>query len=434
MRKNTPLVDWRYTMSAPDNRFQVNKSYEIIIIGAGIIGLCTAYQISRRSRASILVLEQGAQLGEGSTGASSAVCRHRYSLDDMLVLARDGIDAYRNWPAFLEMQQPLAEFQNDGVLWITGKGRTWAESEQARMAEHAIAAEVLTSDEVRNRFPALSTCIVEPDLEHGAAHDCTDDSGYLFETDGGFFDPVNALNDLYQVLKQKNVEIQFQSKVAALDLPGGKVHGVRLASGETITADCVVNASGPWCNEILDDIGFEIPWPLKPTRIQIIHLDKPPEMSGKIPVTCDLAGGIYFREQNRGQQIVVGSTLEQDEREVVDPSDYKTYIDDDFKHAKLHALHHRIPTLPYRGSVKGYTGLYTVNQEDVHPVVGKTPVDGFYIANGFSGHGFKLGPAIGSLLAQAITGDTADYDTTVSPEFLAFDRAPLSVDAKNVLA
>ena len=148
-----------------------------------------------------------------------------------------------------------------------------------------------------------------------------------------------------------------------------------------------------------------------------------------------MVGGIYFRTQNRGQQIILGSTLEEDEQEVVaNPSDYAQTIEDDFMHAKLHALHHRIPSLPYRGTVNGYCGLYTVNRQDVHPIVGRTQIEGFYVANGFSGHGFKLAPAIGSMLAQEITGEICDFDTGVPPAFLSIDRIPLQLDSKNVLA
>ena len=82
----------------------------------------------------------------------------------------------------------------------------------------------------------------------------------------------------------------------------------------------------------------------------------------------------------------------------------------------------------------GYSGLYTINRSDMHPIVGRTPVEGFYVANGFSGHGFKLAPAIGSLLAQAITGESSTFDTSVSADFLAFDRSPIALASKTVLA
>ena len=70
----------------------------------------------------------------------------------------------------------------------------------------------------------------------------------------------------------------------------------------------------------------------------------------------------------------------------------------------------------------------------MHPILGPTEIDGFWVANGFSGHGFKLAPAIGSMLAQAVTGETSDFDTEVPLSFLAVDREPIGVASKNVLA
>jgi glycine/D-amino acid oxidase-like deaminating enzyme len=78
--------------------------------------------------------------------------------------------------------------------------------------------------------------------------------------------------------------------------------------------------------------------------------------------------------------------------------------------------------------------MYTVNRQDVHPIVGRTPIAGLLVANGFSGHGFKIAPAVGSLLARMVTGESAEFDTDVALEFLAPDREPLVVDEKSVLA
>jgi glycine/D-amino acid oxidase-like deaminating enzyme len=178
-----------------------------------------------------------------------------------------------------------------------------------------------------------------------------------------------------------------------------------------------------------------VKWDLKPTRIQVLYRDRPPELPGHIPVTADLEGGIYFRTQNRGQQLIVGSVLEEDEREVVtNPDEFDRDADEDFRLVKLHILHHRLPDLPSHGRVSGYCGLYTMNRDDVHPVVGPTDVDGFWVANGFSGHGFKLAPAIGSMVAQALTGDRVESDTPVPIAFFAIDREPIRLKSKNVLA
>ena len=70
----------------------------------------------------------------------------------------------------------------------------------------------------------------------------------------------------------------------------------------------------------------------------------------------------------------------------------------------------------------------------MHPVVGPTQLEGFIVAIGFSGHGFKLAPAIGGLIARRLTGETAEFDAEVSLDFLAPDRSPLLVREKTVLA
>ena len=80
----------------------------------------------------------------------------------------------------------------------------------------------------------------------------------------------------------------------------------------------------------------------------------------------------------------------------------------------------------------GYCGLYTTNREDVHPIVGPTDVDGFWVANGFSGHGFKLAPAIGSMVAKAVTGNSLASEVPLS--FFSIDREPIELELKSVLA
>jgi len=151
-------------------------------------------------------------------------------------------------------------------------------------------------------------------------------------------------------------------------------------------------------------------------------------------VTVDMQGGIYFRTQSRGQQLVISSVLEEDEKELVEnPDRYNVETDEYFEIVKLHVLHHRLPKLPY-SKPRGYCGLYTVNRDDVHPILGPTEVEGFWVANGFSGHGFKLAPAIGSMVAQAITGEKRDFDTDIPLSFFAVDREPIKLKSKSVLA
>jgi len=413
----------------------MRETADIVIIGAGIIGLCTALQLSRRSTAKIVVLDKGLGPGEGSTGASSAVCRFKYTRPETVNLARDGIAAYQNWPEFLELATPIAKYHRHGVLWFADGRRDWPAQEVARLAAHGIRAAVLDDQQLKERFPALNPCRQAPDLVAGADHDCSGGGLHLLELDGGYMDPVDALQDLLTALRARGVDVRFRAQVTGIDIKNGAVSGVSLANGRTLGCGLLINAAGPWCNDIFALAGLECAWPLNPTRIQIVHVDRPPEVVGDIPVAVDPMSGIYFRSQSRGQEIIVGSILEEDEKETVPaPNEYSRFVDDEFAQTKLHALHHKIPALSYRGRIRGYSGLYTINATDVHPVVGKTALDGFFVANGCSGHGFKLAPAIGSLIAQAIFGKIGVFDTEVAPSFLAFDRRPIVIASKSVLA
>ena len=412
-----------------------NNSFDIAIIGAGIIGLSTAWQIARRSNLKIIVLEKGASLGEGSSGASSAICRYRYSLDEMVKLARDGIQAYQQWQAFTGLQEVRASFQNEGVLWMPGSASGWSVNEHERLAGLGINTEVLDSTELAKRFPAINPCTVRPDLVSGQAHECRGESENLLELDGGYMDPVSALQDLVEACRNHGVTISFKSQVKDFDFSEGRVSGLETVDGKKITAPLVINTSGPWCHSMFEAAGLDIGWNLRPVRIQVLYRDRPEEIKGQVPVTVDMENGIYFRTQNRGQQILVSSVREEDERETVrDPDNFMRVHDAEFEHINMHLLHHRLPGLAYRGKIRGNCGLYTVNLDDVHPIVGPTKVEGFWVANGFSGHGFKLAPAIASMLAQELTSECMDYDTSIPISFFAVDRKPINLSSKSVLA
>lgn len=418
-----------------DRPSRSGRRFDVVIVGAGIIGLSIAWELARRSDLKIAVIEKGASTGEGSTGASSAICRYRYSMDDMLQLASDGIRAYRDWPSYTRLSRPQARYQNDGVLWMPGSNTTWADVEHARLQRFGIASAVLDDDDLKERFPAISTCTIAPDVDTGKAHECRGGGRHLLELDGGYMDPTGAMQDLVAACRARGVTVRFRAEVAGIQKTAGRISGVRLGDGESIATPLLVNAAGPWCRRLYEAAGLDMRWDLRPTRIQVLYRDRPRELAGNIPVAVDMEAGIYFRTQNRGQQLIISSVLEEDEREtVVNPDEFERDADEDFRLVKLHCLHHRLPGLPPRGKVLGYSGLYTVNRDDVHPIVGPTRIEGFWVANGFSGHGFKLAPAIGSMVARAITGDTLDTDTSVPLSFFSIDREPLQLASKSVLA
>lgn len=294
---------------------------------------------------------------------------------------------------------------------------------------------MLDADETKRRFPSLSTCTQAPDFETGEEHPCGSGGLNLLEVDGGHMDPVNAAQDLVDACRARGVELRFRSPVKTLRKAGGRVAAVELPDGERLGAGLVINAAGLWCGALYKEAGVPVSWDLAPTRIQVLTRARPDTLEGHIPVTLDMLGGIYFRTQNRGQQLIASSVLEEDEREAVDdPDNFARHTDTEFEIPKLHALHHRLPALDRQRRVTGYCGLYTVNRDDIHPVLGPTGLEGFWVANGFSGHGFKLGPAIGAMVGRELTGEGDAYDTAIPLSFLGFGREPIVLESKSVLA
>jgi glycine/D-amino acid oxidase-like deaminating enzyme len=393
-----------------------------------------AHQIARRSDLKVVVLEKGAGLGEGSTGGSSAITRQRYSKLESIRVARDGNIIWRNWSEYTRLGEPVGRFHDIGVLWMMHDSVDEVEADRDRLVSEGVDAVMVGASELKQMYPGVSACMVPFDLTGEIEHECADGDAFLIERDTGFFDATGALLDVATAARAGGVDVRMRTEVVGVDVGGGRATGVALADGSSIDAPMIVNAAGPWCNRINAMAGLETPWDLVPTRIQVIYRALPSAVPRPIPVTCDAPGGVYFRPEAGDGQIILGSLLEEDELERVDPDTYSQAADRSFIDTKIHALHHRLPDLPYVGVPGGMASLYTVNRQDVLPIVGPTEVEGFAVVNGFSGHGFKESQVIASMMAQWITDERAEFDTDVPMEFFSIDRDPIDIAEHTVLA
>lgn len=406
---------------------------DVVVIGGGVVGASIALEIARHGLGRVVLVDKAPGPGEGSTGASSSICRTRYTHPAVVQLAIDGLDAYRRWPEYLRSASVTASFVETGVLWIADRTHDQVATEVQRLRELGAEASLIEDAELTRRFPAVSLCTAP--LDWDTEHHCRLGPAFLFEDRAGYIDPVDALSDLLASAAEAGADIRFSSEVVGLDVGGSGVGGVRLADGCSLSADLVVNAAGPWCNRLNALAGVEHRWSFVPTRIQTLYRAWPSQEAGEIPVTIDVATGVYARPERASSMVWIGSVREEDEGEAVaNPDVFARSPNAGFRDTTLAAFSHRIPGVAARGAVTGIAGLYTINRQDVHPVVGPSGVDGFWLANGFSGHGFKLAPMIGSMIAIALGATPTDFDTTVPMSLFAIDRDPIGVDAKNVLA
>lgn len=169
---------------------------DVVVVGAGIIGSSIGYQLGRHGIKDVVVLDKGMGPAEGSTGASSSICRCRYSDPEVVRLAFHGQETYGNWSEFLPIESPRSGLQRIGVLWMMGEDSAKVDADVAKLIGEGVAAEAVAPDSVHDMFPSLSSCTAPLDMTGGVEHECSAEGSFLFETGGGYAEPVGANQDL----------------------------------------------------------------------------------------------------------------------------------------------------------------------------------------------------------------------------------------------
>lgn len=415
----------------------MTTTHDGIVIGTGVMGASCAMHLAAAGLKRLLVLEKAPGPGFGSTGRSVAIVRQTYSRQETTQMAHEALGLFRNWRDYTGLAEPKAGFNGCGVLFLLGRDDPGLAPVLAHHRKVGVASVLLDEQARKEAYPDLDWCGMPLDLE-ADSHDCEQSVQGLLETEGGFADPVGTAEDMLQVARNLGAQVRYNARVTGIEQQGGRVRAVTVSRGgatETMSAPVVVNCAGPWAVEINRMAGVPLPQRLIPTRIQVVTKGFPETLRGPLPVVADLVSGVYFRLEAGGGSIICGSLREEDEREpVANPDDYNTVADAPFRETTLTRLHHRVNTLVARGSVASYAGLYTVNQEDSHPIIDRSPLEGFFYVNGFSGHGFKLSPVVGTLLARKVVGAWGRQPSQVPEHFFDADRAPLQTNWGGVIA
>ena len=401
------------------------RTFDAVVIGGGIIGVSSAYQLARRGLRRVAILEKGPHVASGSTGQSSAVVRQRYANIEVVQLAHYSLQMFQNWCERLELKENHSGFSPVGVVWLSETGSEECAQSVRQFQQVGAVGDAYAADDLQSRYPSLNFCDQRLDMT-GIDHECRDLSTVFWEPEGGFADPQGTTEDLLSAANAKGAELfvgHQVNRIEAADEGGFVVH---CSNGEVFSCKLLLNAAGPWCQRISQMLGVTLPMNLRPTRVQIAIRDRPSDVLGDIPVFISAADQIYGRAEANGQQFIVGSIAAEDESEPVDDADnFDTDASQQFRQRIMHKLHHRF-AMKSRGTVRGYAALYTVNTDDWHPIIDAVGPDGYFVANGFSGHGFKLGPSIGCLIARMMSGIELPDDPPVDVRYFAADRKPIA--------
>ena len=408
----------------------MSESYDVIIIGAGIIGAATALALGRAGRRA-LSLDKLPAAGYGSTGASCAIIRPYYSTVDGSALAYESHFYWRDWAEFLgvEDERGLIKYHDCGCLVLKTEANGYLARACEIMDEIGAPYEHLSPEQVQARLPVTMESFAPAkrpdDPGFGEPTGDTMAGGVLFPSGGYISDPQLATHNLQRAAEANGAAFRFNAEVAAIRRAEGRVTGVTLAGGEEIPAPVVVNIAGPHSFKINAMAGVEAGMKIKTRalRHEVAHVPSPAgfdfEKDGC--VFSDSDTGVYSRPE-LGNYVLVGSEdPECDERHWVDPDDYNTGFSEQWQ-VQVMRFAQRFPDLRIPNQTKGVVDLYDVT-DDWIPIYDKSDLPGFYMAVGTSGNQFKNAPIAGEMMADLIAACEAGRD---------HDRDPVSFHLRYV--
>ena len=371
------------------------KAHDVIVIGAGVIGTSIAYHLAAFGARDVVVIDR-AQVGSGTSAQSSGILRTHYSVPENVELARRSWRIFDSFAEYLDDDEASAGLVKCGYLIAAPEGPRLASLHATLASQQAsgIPVQMLSAQEAALRLPICRF----------------DDAALIgFEPEAGFADAYLVANAFARAARRRGVKILEGVAVERLLLEGGRVAGVETAQGRLPSAT-VVSAQNIWATDLERWTGIETP--VRAERHRVLALAGPERYTFSMPVYKDLGsqGMPYFRSYGGTHMLVseggAGETLAEPNVEQGDiPLDYVLELGAQ--------VAERFPSFADAGLASSWTGVYDVTP-DWNPVLGRVPDrPGLVVAYGFSGHGFKLSPAVGRALAQEVLG--LPTDTSLAP-------------------
>jgi glycine/D-amino acid oxidase-like deaminating enzyme len=358
----------------------MSQTADVVVIGGGVIGCSVAYHLVRRGVRDVVVVEKQF-LASGATGKSSACIRQHYSTPET---CRMVLHALRFFERFAEHTGGrTASFTRVGyLLGVDDRLRAPMEQSVALQQSVGIQTRLVTPAEMREIEPRVRV----DDFVAGC-----------YEPEAGYADPSQTTHAFAAAAREGGARILEGAEVVGLSVAGGRVKGVSTSRGD-IEAPVVINAAGIWGDRIGRMAGVEIP--ITVCRHKINFFTRPAAASAPHPLVYDFVKNIYTRPETGGLTLV-GPLDSEEFNDRADPDRYNEGVTFEETADAMERAMHRFPVMEHGEVAKGYAGCFDVTP-DWHPILDESPVAGFYLAVGFSGHGFKLSPAVGDMVARLV--------------------------------
>lgn len=338
------------------------------------MGASTLYHLAHRGARNLVLLEKEEFFGQGATGRCAGGVRYQFSTEINVRLSLASLPMLERFKE--EIDQEI-DYRRCGYLIVC----TNRQDEQAFRRNVAlqrdlgVETEWLDGAQVRERLPKFRF---------------EDAIGATFHARDGLVDPNSVVAGYLSAAAKLGATALNQVEVTGIEARGGRVTGVTTNRG-TIATPMVVNAAGPWAGLVGEMAGVRIP--LTSLRRQMFTTTPLPELPEDLPFVIDFAQSLYFHREGEG--LLIGMSNPQETH------GFNQNVDEDFELVNLEAAIARLPLVEGAGMVSHWAGLYEVTP-DAHPFFGATPLEGFLVVGGFSGHGFMHGPIAGKLMSECI--------------------------------
>ncbi len=353
---------------------------DVVIIGGGVTGTSIAFHLAARGVRDVVVVDKSF-VASGATGKSSACVRQHYTTVETCRMIRFSLDVFERFEELTGGGS--CGFRRTGyLLGVDDRMRAPMEASVALQQSVGIETRLVSPGEMREIEPRLAT----EDLVAGC-----------YEPDSGYCNPAETAQGFARAARALGARILEDTEVLAVLAEGDRVAGVDTSRGP-IRAPRVVNAAGLWGARVGAMVGLDIPIAVCRHKINIVTW--PEAAQGPHPMVYDFVTNIYTRPE-LGEHILVGGLDAEESHDLADPDRYKEGVSLDESTDALGRVSHRFPVLAEGHIARGYAGCFDVTP-DWHPILDKAGPEGSYLAVGFSGHGFKLSPAVGHMMAALI--------------------------------